>query len=107
MSLVHLDDSNFQKEILEEKNPAMVDFYTTWCGPCKIVSPIIEELAKEYKGRFKVGKLNVEEAQAVATKYSIMSVPTLLFFKEGKVIDQVVGVLSKQQLEAKIEEFIA
>ncbi|MBU2540815.1 MAG: thioredoxin [Candidatus Omnitrophica bacterium] len=107
MSLLHLDDNNFQKEILEGEKPAMVDFYTTWCGPCKIVSPIIEELAEEYKGRFKVAKVNVEEAQNVATKYSIMSVPTLLFFKAGRVIDQVVGVLSKQQLKIKMDKFLA
>ncbi len=106
MALIHLDDKNFQKEILDCELPSLVDFYATWCGPCKMVAPLIEELSDEYKGKLKIGKLNVEEAQAVATKYSIMSVPTFLFFKKGKIVAQSVGALSKQQFKAKIDSIL-
>lgn len=104
--MIHLDDKNFKKEILESELPALVDFSATWCGPCKMVAPIIEELANEYKGKFKIAKLDIEEAQDTAMKYSIMSVPTFLFFKNGKVISQIVGALSKAQFKTKIESFI-
>lgn len=107
MSLVHLNEANFQKEILEEQSLALVDFYTDWCGPCKMVAPIIKELAAEYEGKLKVGKLNVEEAQGIATRYSIMSVPTFLFFKDGKVAEQAVGAISKQQFKQKIDSLLS
>ena len=106
MGLVHINEQNFKKEILEEKNLALVDFYADWCAPCKILSPVIEELSNEYEGRLKAGKLNVEEAGAIATRYSIMSIPTLLFFKDGQIIEQIVGALPKQQLKAKIETLL-
>lgn len=104
--MLHLDEKNFKKEILESDLPALVDFSATWCGPCKMVAPIIEELANEYEGKFKIAKLDIEEAQNIAMNYSIMSVPTFLFFKKGKVISQFVGALTKQQFKAKIESFI-
>ncbi|MEW6009531.1 MAG: thioredoxin [Candidatus Omnitrophota bacterium] len=107
MSLIHLNDENFKKEILEAKKPALVDFYATWCGPCKMVAPVIEELAKEYADKFKIGKLNVEEAQEIATKYAIMSVPTFLFFKNGKVVGQVVGALSRSEFKKKIDSVLS
>lgn len=104
MSLLHFSDVNFKKEVLEEKLPILVDFWATWCGPCKIIAPLIDELAKEYAGKMKIGKLNVDENPKVATNFGIMSIPMLVFFKNGKVIDQVVGALSKADLKRKIEE---
>lgn len=103
MSLVHLNDSNFKQEVLSEKLPVLVDFSATWCGPCKAIAPIIEELAKEYDGRFKICKLDVDNGENTATNYGVMSVPTLMIFKDGKVVEQAVGALSKQQLKKKIE----
>lgn len=104
MRLLHFTDNNFKKEVLESDLPVLVDFWATWCTPCKMIAPAIEELAEEYKDKIRVGKLNVEEGAGTASKYGVMSVPTLIFFKAGKVMDQVTGVLSKAQLKRKIEE---
>lgn len=106
MPLVHLSDSNFKQEVLSEKLPVLVDFFAVWCGPCKAVAPVIEELAKEYDGKFKVCKLDVDNGQDTATTYGIMSVPTLMIFKNGKVVEQAVGALSKQQLKQKMEGYL-
>jgi thioredoxin 1 len=107
MSLLHLNDSNFKKEVLESNLTVLVDFWATWCVPCRTVAPIVEELAKEYEGKLKIGKLNVEDSPKTATHYGIMSIPTLMFIKNGKVIDQVVGALNKAELKKKIEENIS
>ena len=104
MSLHHFTDINFKKEVLESRLPVLVDFWATWCGPCKAIAPLIEELAKEYAAKIKIGKLNVEESPKVATKYGVMSIPTLIFFKDGKIMDQVAGALNKSDLKKKIEE---
>ena len=104
MALLHLTDINFKKEVLESSQPVLVDFWATWCGPCKMISPILEELAKEYDKKLKIGKVNVEESPKTATRYGIMSVPTLVFFKKGKISEQLVGVLNKAQIKRKIEE---
>jgi len=106
MALLNLTENNFQKEVLESGLPVLVDFWATWCGPCKMIAPVIEELAKEYKGKLKIGKLNVEENPNTATNYGIMSIPTLIFFKNGRVVEQVVGALNKAELKKKIEENI-
>jgi len=104
MALLHLNDTNFKKEVLESPLPVLVDFWATWCGPCKMIAPIVEELAKEYHGKIKVVKLNVEEGPRTATHYGVMSIPTLMFFKNGKVADQLAGALNKHELKKKIEE---
>ncbi len=104
MALLHLSDTNFKKEVLESNLPVLVDYWAPWCGPCKMIAPVIEELAKEYEGKFKIGKLNVDDSPKTATHYGIMSIPTLIFFKHGKVMDQAVGVLNKLELKRKIEE---
>ena len=104
MALLHLTDINFKKEVLESSFPVLVDFWATWCGPCKMITPILEELAKEYDKKFIIGKVNVEESPKTATQYGIMSVPTLVFFKKGKISEQLVGALSKAQIKRKIEE---
>lgn len=104
MSLLHFADSSFKKEVLDSDLPVLVDFWAAWCGPCKKISPFVEELAKEYEKKIKIGKLDVDANPQTATRYGIMSIPTLIFFKNGKVMDQIVGVLSKAQLKLKIEE---
>lgn len=104
MSLIHLTDSNFKQEVLTSKLPVLVDFTASWCGPCKSIAPIVEELSKEYEGRFKICKLDIDQGQDTASSYGIMSVPTLVIFKDGKVAEQVVGVIGKQQLKQKIED---
>jgi len=107
MALLHLTDTNFKQEVLESHLPVLVDFWATWCGPCKMITPIIEEVAKEYAGKIKVGKLNVDDNPATATRYGIMSIPTLIFFKNGKVMEQVVGALNRIDLKRKIDESLA
>lgn len=103
MPLVHVSDKNFKEEVLSSKLPVLVDFFAVWCGPCKAIAPVVEELAKEYEGKFKVCKLDVDEGPDTASSYGIMSVPTLMIFKNGSVVEQVVGALGKQQLKQKIE----
>ena len=104
MPLLHLTDNNFKKEVLESGLPVLVDFWATWCGPCKMLVPLIEELAGEYAGKIKIGKLDVDENPRTATRYGIMSIPTLVFFKDGRVITQLAGALNKAELKLKIEE---
>lgn len=104
MGTIHLTDENFKSEVLQSDLPVVVDIYATWCGPCKMVAPILEELSKELAGKIKIGKLDVDESPQTPGKYGVMSVPTLMFFKKGQVMDQVVGALPKPQLKSKIEE---
>jgi len=99
----HFNDSNFDQEVLEADLPVMVDFYADWCGPCRMVSPIVEELASQYNGKVKIGKVNVDESVSVAQKYNVMSIPTLLFIKNGQVVDQIVGALPKDKIQQKLE----
>src|SRR3989338_8566478 len=98
MALVHLTEKNFDEEVMKSQLPVLVNFWAEWCGPCRMVAPVVEDIAKEYNGKLKVGKLNVDEAQSLAIQYGVMSIPTLLVFKQGKVINQVVGAMSKDQL---------
>jgi len=104
MALLHFTDSNFKKEVLESDLPVLVDFWATWCSPCKMIASIVEELGKEYDRKIKIGKINIEENPKIPTYYQIMSIPTLMFFKKGQVVDQAAGVLSKVELKKKIEE---
>ena len=96
-------DSNFGAEVLDASGVVLVDFWAPWCGPCRMVGPIIEEVAKEYEGKVKVGKVNVDENQQVASQFGIMSIPTMLLFKDGEVVDQMVGALPKQEITGKLD----
>jgi len=104
MSLLHLTDGNFKKEVLESRLPVLVDFWAAWCGPCKMIAPIVDELAREYKDKIKIGKVDVDTNPRIATEYGIMSIPTIIFFKNGKVMEQLAGALNKTELKRKIEE---
>ena len=95
---VEITTNNFEKEVINSTTPVLVDFWAPWCGPCKMIAPHLEELAKEHLGKLKVCKLNVDEAPALATKYSIMSIPALLLFKGGKIMEKRVGVMNKKEL---------
>lgn len=97
---IHFTDENFNQEVLSSNIPVLVDFYADWCGPCKMLAPTIETLAQEYEGKVKVGKLNVDNAPDTAQKYGIMSIPTLLYFKNGEIVNKSIGVVSKAEIEA-------
>lgn len=98
------DDNNFAAEVLAAKELVVIDFYADWCGPCKMMGPIIEEVANELKGEVKIGKVDVDNSPSTSTKYRVMSIPTLLFIKNGAVVDTIVGVISKDKLIEKINE---
>ena len=103
---ININDGNFKQEVLEESLPVLVDFWAEWCGPCLMVAPAVEQIAKEYKGKLKVCKLNVDEAPKTASEYGIMSIPTLGIFKEGKMVDKVIGALPKSELEKAVKEYV-
>jgi len=102
MAELQLTTTNFEKEVLENKIPVLVDFYSSWCPPCKMLAPIIEELAKELKGEIKVGKLNIDQAREIAGKYGVMSIPTLILFKNGKEEKRIVGLRSKEEIKREL-----
>lgn len=102
--VIHLTDDSFTAEIINSDLPAFVDFWAPWCGPCKMVGPIIEELAEEYDGKVKIAKLNVDENQKTPAQYGVRSIPTLIMFKDGKSIDQMVGAVSKAKMEEMIKK---
>mgnify|MGYP000477559534 CR=1 FL=1 len=106
MTVVTLTDENFDEEVTSSEKPVLVDYWATWCGPCKMVGPLVEEIASEYSGKLKVGKLDVDNNQASASQQNVMSIPTLLIFKEGQVVAQQVGALSKTQLAEFVEAYI-
>ncbi len=98
-----ISDNDFQAEALETDLPTLVDFWASWCGPCKRLAPLVEEMAEEYNGRLKVRKLNVDDNPLTSSKYEIMSIPTLLIFKGGEARERIIGLVSKTELEAKIK----
>lgn len=96
-------DSNFDEQVVNSELPALVDFWAEWCAPCKSIAPIVEELAGEYQSKVRIGKLNVDENPKTATQYGIRGIPTLLLFKEGKVVNQMVGVKSKTEIQKNLD----
>jgi thioredoxin 1 len=105
INVVKLTESNFKEEVVNSTSPVLVDFWAEWCGPCKMLAPILDELASEYDGKVKVGKLNIDESPGVANEYGIRAIPTLLIFKDGQVAEQVVGLRSKRDLKANLDKF--
>ena len=101
-----VNDKNFKQEVLDSDLPVLVDFWAVWCGPCLMVAPAVEQIAKEYKGKLKVCKLNVDEAPKTASSYGIMSIPTLGIFKAGKIVDKVIGALPKSEIEKTVKKHI-
>ena len=102
MAVSSVTDKNFESEVLKSDLPVLVDFWAEWCGPCKVISPIVDEISEELKGKLKVVKVNVDDAQDLAGNYQIMSIPTLLLFKGGETVDQIVGAMSKDHILGKI-----
>ena len=104
---VTITDDSFEKEVLQSDKTVIVDFWATWCGPCKMIAPILEELAEEMGDQIKVAKLDVDSNNKTAGKYNIMSIPSLLFFRNGEVVDQVIGAVPKSHLLARLEKVLA
>lgn len=103
---IHLTDSSFETEVLQSDQPVLIDFWATWCGPCRMVAPVIDELANEYEGKAKICKLDVDNNQGTAQKYGIRSIPTLLIIKNGEVVDSVLGAVPKQQIVDKLQAHV-
>ena len=103
---IDITDDAFDKEVLQADTPVIVDFWATWCGPCKMIAPILEELAGEYAEKVKIVKIDVDSNSQTAGKYNIMSIPSLLFFKNGEMVDQVVGAIPKAQLSARLDKVL-
>jgi len=100
---IELTQQNFKTEILDAPVLSIVDFWAPWCMPCRMIAPVLEEIAKDYAEKIKVGKVNVDNETALAAEYSIMSIPALLFFKDGKVVDQIIGAVPKEHIEEKLK----
>lgn len=101
--ILTLTQENFSKEVLESPKPVLVDFWAEWCGPCKMIAPLLDELATEYDGKVKIGKINTDEQQQLAAQYGVRSIPTLLFFKNGQVVNQMIGARGKRDFKAALD----
>ena len=102
----HYSTNDFKSEVVESDTPVLVDFWAEWCGPCKVIAPVVEELAKDYEGKIKFGKVNVDDHNMVASEYGVRSIPTLLIFKNGAVVNQIVGAVPKEKITAILDTVI-
>ena len=105
-SVLTLTESNFDQEVIQSDKPVLVDFWAVWCAPCSMIAPIVEAIASEYEGKIKVGKVNVDENSQLAVRYGIRAIPTLLLFKDGKVVEQMIGVQHKEAIKALIDKYL-
>jgi len=106
MAEIELNEENFDKEVIKSSQPVMVDFWAPWCGPCRMMAPVVEELASKYSGKAKIGKLNTDDNPNIASEYQISAIPTLLFFKDGKVVKEIVGVQPKEEISKILDSLI-
>jgi thioredoxin 1 len=104
---ITLTEANFDQEVVKSQKPVLVDFWAEWCGPCKMIAPILDEVAQEYDGKIVIGKVNIDDQQALAAQYGIRAIPTLLLFKAGAVSEQIVGLRSKRDLKASLDRVLA
>ncbi|MBP1647298.1 MAG: thioredoxin [Bacteroidetes bacterium] len=106
MALIEITDSNFEREVIDSDKPVLLDFWAVWCGPCKHIAPVVEEIAKDFAGRLKVGKVDVDTNPEISMKFGVRSIPTLMIFKGGKVVEQVIGAVHKRNLLDKVTPHI-
>ena len=106
-NVLKVTDGNFESEVAKSSVPVLVDFWAEWCGPCRLMSPILDEVAPVYKGKLKIGKLNVDENQDSPSKFGVMNIPTMILFKSGKEVERIVGAMSKAELQKKLDRVLA
>jgi thioredoxin 1 len=107
LNIINLTQENFTTEVLQSSTPVLVDFWAEWCGPCKMIAPVLDELADEYDGRVKIAKVNIDDQQGLAAEYGVRAIPTLLLFHQGQVADQIIGLRSKRDLKASFDRVAA
>ena len=105
-TVIHVSEGTFDAEVLKSGQPALVDFWAPWCGPCRAIAPVLDELAEEYKGKVKVAKINVDENRKLAGDHGVMSIPTVILFKDGKVVDKLIGLVPKDRLKALMDKVL-
>lgn len=106
-AIIELSDSTFESEVVNSDLPVLVDFWAPWCGPCRAIAPLVEEISSSYEGKIKVGRMNVDENQSTTMKFGIRSIPTIIMFKDGEAVDQIIGAVPKGEIERVVEKSLA